>query len=167
MSTATGNRPFAACMAGLAAVAVLALPSATVHAAVQTSCLLKPAELAPVLGHLPLDGRAEQDPFGVPMCVYEMKTQSGRRFLLLVHAKAWDRKRYEQRVTVAEGSGQRKVHSLPDVGDAAFFVEGVAGALSGTRYIEFNGLKTASMRAVQPDEVAGLLKLALNRLPKP
>jgi len=167
VSTVAGSSLFAACMARLAAVAVLGLGCAMAQAAVQTSCLLKPAELAPVLGHLPLDGRAERDPFGVPMCVYEMKTQSGRRFLLLVHFKAWDRKRFEQRVTVAEGSGQRKVHSLPDVGDAAFFVEGVAGALSGTRYIEFNGLKAASMRTVQPDEVAGLLKLALNRLPNP
>jgi len=167
VSTAEDIRPLPARAARLVAVTVLGLACTTAHAAVQTSCLLKPAELAPVLGHLPLDGRADQDPFGVPMCVYEMKAQSGRRFLLLVHVKAWDRKRYEQRVTVAEGSGQRKVHALPDVGDAAFFVEGVAGALSGTHYIEFNGLKTASTRAVQPNEVAGLLKLALNRLAKP
>jgi len=145
----------------------LGLASATGQAATQTSCLLKASEIAPVLGHLPLEGRAERDPFGVPMCVYEMKDQSGRRFLLLVHAKPWDLKRYEQRVTVAEGSGQRKVRALADVGDAAFFVEGVAGALSGTHYIEFNGLKTASTRPVKPDEVAGLLKLALSRLPKP
>jgi len=165
--TAAYIRPLSDRAARLVAVTLLALASRTAQAAVQTSCLLKPAELAPVLGHLPLEGRADRDPFGVPMCVYEMKTQSGRRFLLLVQAKPWDRKRYEQRVTVAEGSGQRKVHALQDVGDAAFFVEGVAGALSGTHYIEFNGLKTASTRPVQPDEVAGLLKLALNRLPKP
>ena len=151
----------------LIAVTVLGLACGTAQAAVQSSCLLKPAELAPVLGHLPLEGRVDQDPFGVPMCVYEMKTQSGRRFLLLVHIKPWDRKRYEQRITVAEGSGQRKVQALSGVGDGALFVEGVAGALSGTHYIEFNGLKTGSTRPVQPDEVAGLLRLALARLSKP
>jgi hypothetical protein len=129
-------------------------------------CLLKAAELAPVLGHMPLEGRADHDPLGVPMCVYGMKGEDGRRFLLLVHATAWDRKRYEQRVTLAEGSGMRKVHPLPGVGDAAFFVEGVAGTLAGRRYVELNGLKNASMRSAQPDEVATLLKLALERLPK-
>jgi len=129
-------------------------------------CLLKPTDLAPVLGHMPLDGHAERDPLGVPMCVYEMKGESGRRFLVLLHVHAWDRKRFEQRVTLAEGSGIRKVHSVPGVGDAAFFVEGVAGTLAGQRYIELNGLKTAAVRQVQPDEVATLLKLALERLPK-
>ena len=129
-------------------------------------CLLKAAELAPVLGHLPEEGRADHDPFGVPMCVYGMKAETGRRFLLLVHATAWDRKRYEQRVTLAEGSGIRKVQVLPGVGDSAFFVEGVAGALAGHRYLELNGLKTASMRVVQPAEVTTLLKLAVDRLPK-
>jgi hypothetical protein len=129
-------------------------------------CLLKPADLAAVLGHTPLDGRAEHDPFGVPMCVYDMKGESGRRFLVLVHPQGWDRKRFEQRVTLAEGSGMRKVHSVPGVGDAAFFVEGVAGTLAGQRYVELNGLKTAAVRPVQPDEVAALLKLALERLPK-
>ena len=129
-------------------------------------CLLKAAELAPVLGHTPLEGRADHDPLGVPMCVYDMKAESGRRFLLLVHATSWDRKRYEQRVALAEGSGMRKVRPLPGVGDAAFFVEGVAGTLAGRRYLELNGLKTASMRPAQADEVAALLKLALERLPK-
>jgi hypothetical protein len=129
-------------------------------------CLLKAAELAPVLGHMPEPGRADHDPFGVPMCVYDMKAENGRRFLLLVHATAWDRKRYEQRVTLAEGSGMRKVQVLPGVGDSAFFVEGVAGALAGHRYLELNGLKTASTRAVQAAEVTSLLKLAVDRLPK-
>jgi hypothetical protein len=129
-------------------------------------CLLKAAELAPVLGHMPQEGRADHDPFGVPMCVYDMKTENGRRFLLLVHATAWDRKRYEQRVALAEGSGIRKVQPLPGVGDSAFFVEGVAGALAGHRYLELNGLKSAAMRAVQPAEVTSLLKLAVDRLPK-
>lgn len=129
-------------------------------------CLLKAAELAPVLGHMPQEGRADHDPFGVPMCVYDMKTENGRRFLLLVHATAWDRKRYEQRVALAEGSGIRKVQALPGVGDSAFFVEGVAGALAGHRYLELNGLKSAAMRAVQPAEVTSLLKLAVDRLPK-
>jgi hypothetical protein len=129
-------------------------------------CVLKPSDLAPVLGHLPLDGHAERDPLGVPMCVYEMKGESGRRFLVLVHAQAWDRKRFAQRVALAEGSGMRKVQSVQGVGDAAFFVEGVAGTLAGQRYVELNGLKTAAVRQVQPDEVAALLKLALERLPK-
>ena len=135
-------------------------------AADMSPCLLKPADLAAVLGHTPLDGRAEHDPFGVPMCVYDMKGESGRRFLVLLHPRGWDRKRFEQRVTLAEGSGMRKVHSVPGVGDAAFFVEGVAGTLAGQRYVELNGLKTAAVRPVQPDEVAALLKLALERLPK-
>jgi hypothetical protein len=45
-------------------------------------------------------------------------------------------------------------------------VEGVAGALAGHRYLELNGLKSASMRVVQPAEVTSLLKLAVDRLPK-
>ena len=149
-----------------AGMLVLGLSCGPAEAAVQ-SCLLKAAELAPVLGHTPVEGRADQDPFGVPMCVYEMNNETGRRFLLLVQPRAWDRKRFEQRITLAEGSGQRKVQPLPGVGDGAFLVEGVAGALAGTHYIEFNGLKTAALRPVQADEVAKLLKLALERLPKP
>jgi hypothetical protein len=145
---------------------LLYLACAAAGAADINPCLLKAAELAPVLGHTPLEGRADHDPLGVPMCVYDMKGESGRRFLLLVHATPWDRKRYEQRVTLAEGSGMRKVQPLPGVGDAAFFVEGVAGTLNGKRYMELNGLKAMALRPVQPDEVATLLKLALERLPK-
>jgi len=129
-------------------------------------CLLKAADLAPVLGHMPLEGHPDHDPLGVPMCVYEMKGESGRRFLLLVHVLPWDRKRYEQRVTLAEGSGMRKAQPLQGVGDASFFVPGVAGTLAGQRYIELNGLKSAALRPVQPDEVTALLKLVLERLPK-
>ena len=147
-------------------ILLLWLACSFTEAADISPCLLKPADLAPVLGHMPLDGHAERDPLGVPMCVYEMKGESGRRFLVLLHAHAWDRKRFEQRVTLAEGSGIRKVHTVPGVGDAAFFVEGVAGTLAGQRYVELNGLKTAAVRQVQPDEVAALLKLALERLPK-
>jgi len=147
-------------------IVLLWLGCVSVSAADVSPCLLKPVDLAPVLGHTPLDGHAERDPFGVPMCVYEMKGESGRRFLVLVHFHAWDRKRFEQRVTLAEGSGMRKVHSVAGVGDAAFYVEGVAGTLSGQRYVELNGLKTAALRPVLPDEVAALLKLALERLPK-
>jgi hypothetical protein len=147
-------------------ILLLWLACSFAEAADISPCLLKPADLAPVLGHMPLDGHAERDPLGVPMCVYEMKGESGRRFLVLLHAHAWDRKRFEQRVTLAEGSGIRKVHTVPGVGDAAFFVEGVAGTLAGQRYVELNGLKTAAVRQVQPDEVAALLKLALERLPK-
>src|SRR5262245_46131880 len=129
-------------------------------------CLLKASDLAPVLGHVPLEGHADRDPFGVPMCVYEMKGEAGRRFLLLVHAHPWDRKRFEQRVALAEGSGIRKAHALAGVGDASFFVPGVAGALVGNRYIEMNGLKSAAVRPVQAEEVTALLKLAVERLPK-
>jgi len=148
------------------AIFLMWLAGGCASAAGVSPCLLRPTDLAPVLGHTPLDGQAERDPFGVPMCVYEMKGESGHRFLVLVHLHAWDRKRFEQRVSLAEGSGIRKVHSMAGVGDAAFFVEGVAGTLSGQRYIELNGLKAAALRPVQPEEVAALLKLALERLPK-
>jgi len=147
-------------------IAVGGLVCGAAYCADPSPCVLKPSDLAPVLGHLPLEGQAERDPLGVPMCVYEMKGESGHRFLVLVHAQAWDRKRFEQRVALAEGSGMRKVRVVPGVGDAAFFVEGVAGTISGTRYVELNGLKTAALRQVQPEEVATLLKLALERLPK-
>jgi len=102
----------------------------------------------------------------VPMCVYDMKGENGHRFLLLVHATPWDRKRYERRITLAEGSGMRKVQTLPGIGDGAFFVEGVAGVISGKRYVELNGLKNAALRQVQADEAAALLKLILERMPK-
>jgi hypothetical protein len=55
---------------------------------------------------------------------------------------------------------------LKDVGDAGFFVEGAAGALAGTRYIEISGFKAAALRPVQADEAASLLKLIIERLPK-
>jgi hypothetical protein len=135
------------------------------HAAVNP-CLLKAAELEPVLGHLPLEGRPDFDPLGTPMCIYETKGETGKRFLLLVHSKAWDAKRYAQRISLAEGSGLRKVTPLPGVADSAFYVEGTAGAISGTRYVEFNGLKTAARRTVPAPEVGSLLKLAIERLPK-
>jgi hypothetical protein len=149
-------------MRRLLLVAALSLP-ACLQAAVDP-CLLKAAELERVLGHLPADGRPDVDPFGTPMCIYETKGETGKRFLLLVHAKPWDAKRYAQRVSLAEGSGLRKVTPLPGVGDAAFYVEGTAGALAGTRYIEINGLRTAARRAVPPPEVGQLLKLSLERL---
>jgi len=144
----------------------LCLACGAAYAADVTPCLLKPAELAPVLGHLPDEGHQDRDPFGVPMCVYDMKSENGHRFLLLVHATPWDRKRYEQRVNLAEGGGQRKVKALPGIGDSAFFVEGVAGVLAGKRYVELNGLKNAAVRQVQADEAAALLKLILERMPK-
>jgi len=129
-------------------------------------CLLKAAELAPVLGHMPLDGKADIDPLGNPMCVYGMKDDFGHRFLLRVERSPWDRKRYDQRLSLARGSGIREVVLLKDVGDAGFFVEGAAGALSGTRYIEISGFKAAALRPVQADEAASLLKLIIERLPK-
>jgi hypothetical protein len=75
------------------------------------------------------------------MCVYGMKDDFGHRFLLRVERSPWDRKRYDQRLSLARGSGIREVVLLKDVGDAGFFVEGAAGALSGTRYIEISGFK--------------------------
>jgi hypothetical protein len=145
---------------------ILVLSAAPWSLAGANPCLLKSSELEPVLGHLPLEGRADYDPFGTPMCIYETKGQSGKRFLLLVHAKAWDAKRYAQRVALAEGSGLRKVTRLPGVGDGGFYVEGTAGAIAGSRYIEFNGIKSAARRAVSAAEVGELLKLSLDRLPK-
>lgn len=141
--------------------------SATAFAAAPGPCLLKAAELAPVLGHMPLDGKPDVDPLGNPMCVYGMKDDFGHRFLLRVDRSPWDRKRYDQRLSLARGSGIREVVLLKDVGDAGFFVEGAAGALAGTRYIEISGFKTAALRPVQADEAASLLKLIIERLPKP
>lgn len=145
---------------------ILALCATPWSLAAANPCLLKSSELEPVLGHLPLEGRADFDPFGTPMCIYETKGESGKRFLLLVHAKPWDAKRYAQRVALAEGSGLRKVTQLPGVGDSAFYVEGTAGAIAGSRYIEFNGIKSAARRAVVPAEVGTLLKRSLERLPR-
>jgi hypothetical protein len=128
-------------------------------------CLLTPAELAPVLGHEPQAGRAERDPLGTPMCIYETRGEIGKRFLLLVHPSGWDRKRYANRLSLAEGSGIRNAHKFPDIGEAAFFVAGVGGALQGARYIELSGFKQAGRRPVQAEEAGALLKLALSRLP--
>lgn len=128
-------------------------------------CLLTPAELAPVLGHEPEAGRAERDPLGTPMCIYETKGEIGRRFLLLVYPGGWDAKRYANRLSLAEGSGIRKAHQYQGIGDAAFFVEGVGGALQGARYIELSGFKQAGRRPVRPEEAGLLLKLVLSRLP--
>ena len=149
-------------MRRLLLIAALSFPACLQAAA--DPCLLKATELETVLGHLPLDGKPDVDPVGTPMCIYETKGETGKRFLLLVHAKPWDAKRYAQRVSLAEGSGLRKVTPLPGVGDAAFYVEGTAGALSGARYIEINGLRSAARRTVPPAEVSQLLKLSLERL---
>jgi hypothetical protein len=140
--------------------------TAVAAAAAPGPCLLKPAELAPVLGHTPLEGKPDIDPLGNPMCVYGMKDDFGHRFLLRVDRSAWDRKRYDQRLSLARGSGIREVVLLKDVGDAGFFVEGAAGALTGTRYVEISGFKAAARRPVQADEAASLLKLIIERLPK-
>ena len=128
-------------------------------------CLLTPAELAPVLGHEPQAGRAEHDPFGTPMCIYETKGEIGKRFLLLVYPGGWDAKRYANRLSLAEGSGIRVAEKFSGIGAAAFFVDGVGGALQGARYVELSGFKQAGRRPVQPEEAATLLKLALSRLP--
>jgi len=135
-------------------------------AATPGPCLLKPAELAPVLGHTPLDGKPDVDPLGNAMCVYDTKGELGHRFLLRVERTPWDRKRYDQRLSLARGSGIREAVLLKDVGDAGFFVEGAAGALAGTRYVEISGFKAAAKRPVQADEAALLLKLIIERLPK-
>jgi hypothetical protein len=132
----------------------------------QPPCLLKPAELAPVLGHTPQAGKAERDPLGNPMCIYERSGKLGHRFLLRVEREPWDRKRYDHRLSLARGSGIREVVILKNVGDAGFYVEGAAGALQGTRYVEISGFKAAAARAVTADEAAQLLRLILQRLPK-
>jgi hypothetical protein len=129
-------------------------------------CLLTPLELAPVLGHTPAPGKADRDPLGNPMCIYERTDQLGNRFLLRVERQPWDRKRYEQRLALATGSGLRSATTFQGVGDSAFYVEGAAGALSGTRYVEISGFKAAAMRKVQPEEARELLRLIIERLPK-
>jgi len=136
------------------------------HAGEAVPCLLKPIELAPVLGHQPQEGKAERDPFGNPLCIYERSDELGHRFLLLVQSAPWDRKRYDHRLSLARGSGIREAVILKDVGDAAFYVEGAAGALVGSRYVEISGFKAAATKPVSADEAAGLLRLALQRLPK-
>jgi hypothetical protein len=144
-----------------------ATAASAVHAATASfPCLLAPTELAPVLGHTPAAGRAERDPFGNPLCIYERADQLGSRFLLLVQRNPWDRKRYEQRLALATGSGQRNAVTFQNVGDSAFYVEGAAGALSGTRYVEISGFKAAATRKVQPEEARELLRLIVQRLPK-
>ena len=87
-------------------------------------------------------------------------------FLLLDERKGWDRKRYAHRLSLARSSGIREAVTLKDVGDAGFYVEGAAGALAGTRYIEISGFKAAASKPVSADEAADLLRLALRRLPK-
>jgi hypothetical protein len=128
-------------------------------------CLLTPAELAPVLGHEPQPGRAERDPLGTPMCIYETRGEIGKRFLLLVHPSGWDKKRYANRLSLAEGSGIRTAHKFAGIGEAAFYVDGVGGALQGPRYVELSGFKQAARRPVQAEEAGALLSLALSRLP--
>ena len=147
-------------------LALLLVAASSTPAAESIPCLLKPAELAPVLGHTPQEGKAERDPFGNPLCIYERSGELGHRFLLLVESKPWDRKRYEQRLSLARGSGIREAVALKDVGDASFFVEGAAGALAGTRYIEISGFKAAANKPVSVEEAAALLRLALQRLPR-
>jgi hypothetical protein len=139
--------------------------TAIAAAAEPLPCLLTPLELAPVLGHTPAPGKPDRDPLGNPMCIYERTDQFGSRFLLRVERQPWDRKRYEQRLALATGSGLRKATEFQGVGDAAFYVEGAAGALSGARYVEISGFKAAATRKVQPDEARELLKLIVSRLP--
>ena len=140
--------------------------SAAVFAAAPFPCLLTPPELAPVLGHTPAPGKPDRDPLGNPMCIYERADQIGNRFLLRVERQPWDRKRYEQRLALATGSGLRSAIAFQGVGDSAFYVEGAAGALSGTRYVEISGFKAAATRKVQPEEARELLRLILARLPR-
>lgn len=137
----------------------------TAGAAPLNPCLLTPAELAPVLGHEPEVGRAERDPRGTPMCIYETKGELGKRFLLLIYPTGWDQRRYANRLSLAEGSGIRVAHKFTDIGQAAFYVDGVGGALQGPRYVELSGFKQAGRRQVQAEEAGNLLKLVLSRLP--
>jgi hypothetical protein len=74
-------------------IALLWLAFGLADAAGFSPCLLKPADLAPVLGHMPLDGHPERDPLGVPMCVYEMKGESGRRRYWRLFDPGWPRRR--------------------------------------------------------------------------
>ena len=153
--------PFLLVLAG--GFAIAARPAPAIESG---PCLLKPAELAPVLGHTPREGKADRDPLGNPMCIYDRSDQIGHRFLLRVEHQPWDRKRYDHRLSLAQGSGIRDAVILANVGDAAFYVEGAAGALQGTRYVEISGFKAAAARPVQPDEAAALLRLVLQRLGK-
>jgi hypothetical protein len=147
------------------ALAIGFLMQATLAAAAEPfPCLLAPAELGPVLGHTPSAGKPDRDPLGNPMCIYDRADQIGNRFLLRVERQPWDRKRYEQRLSLATGSGLRTATTFQGVGDSAFYVEGAAGALSGTRYVEISGFKAAATRKVQPEEARELLRLILQRL---
>jgi hypothetical protein len=42
---------------------------------------------------------------------------------------------------LAEGSGIRVAQKFDGIGSAAFFVDGVGGALQGARYVELSGFK--------------------------
>ena len=148
-----------------ALILALLLPTAVAAAAEPFPCLLTPAELGPVLGHTPAPGKPERDPLGNPMCIYERTDQLGSRFLLMVERTPWDRKRYAQRLALATSSGLRTAIEFQDVGTAAFYVEGAAGALVGTTYVEISGFKAAATRKVQPDDARELLKRIAARLP--
>jgi hypothetical protein len=150
----------------IATLYLLLQAAVAASAADPSPCLLAPEELAPVLGHTPAAGKAEQDPLGNPMCIYERAGQLGNRFLLRIERQPWDRKRYDHRLSLATSSGLRTAITFQGVGDAAFYVEGAAGALRGTRYVEISGFKAAATRKVQPEEARELLKIALARLPK-
>jgi hypothetical protein len=147
-----------------AVIGVLMQATHAVAGADPFPCLLTPAELAPVLGHTPAAGKPDRDPLGNPMCIYDRADQIGNRFLLRLERQPWDRKRYEQRLALATGSGLRTAITFHGVGDSAFYVEGAAGALSGTRYVEISGFKAAAARKVQPEEARELLRLILQRL---
>ena len=124
-------------------------------------CLLTPAELAPVLGHEPQAGRAEHDPLGTPMCIYETKGELGKRFLLLVYPGGWDAKRYANRLSLAEGSGIRVAQKFSGIGAAAFFVDGVGGrpaggALRGAERVQAGGpAPGAARRGRHPAQTGG------------
>lgn len=94
-----------------------------------------------MLGHEPQPGRPDHNPLGTPMCVYQTKGEFGKRFLLHGHPTGWDPKRYANRLSLAEGSGIRVAQKFTGVSNAAFYVDGVGGALQGTRYIELAGFK--------------------------
>jgi hypothetical protein len=160
------SRPLEVTVMRVLVLGLLLQAACSACAAQSFPCLLAPVELAPVLGHTPAPGKAETDPLGNPMCIYERADQLGNRFLLRVERQPWDRKRYEQRLSLATGSGLRNAVNFEGVGDSAFYVEGAAGALSGSRYVEISGFKAAATRKVQPEEARELLRLVVARLPK-
>jgi hypothetical protein len=141
--------------------AAMLAAASSAHGAVNSACLLTPAELQAATGRTFENGQAGDNALdGAVQCYYTERGKPQRKLTVGI-AGANAKAQFESRIRLLK-VGKEPI-DLTGVGDAAYFNGTSAGVLAGPRLITLSGLRRASDPKVAPDRAADLLRTALKR----